>query len=490
MQDEITQLYFSHEPIDENGRVYLMERGLDIPLSFKNGICSRGDYIYFLYTINGEVVRWKSRSMKDKKEQRTSILSEEDKKTFKMPFFSQYRDPTSDDLFITEGEFDSIAMKQLGAKNCVSLPNGSGSVESSFRNNIEFLQQFKTIYIAFDMDEPGKQAALKAMSLINASKYRRINFPAPCKDANDFIKENPYADSNDLEALMANAQRVENKKFTHILDLPDSYYDPLDYGISSGWKRIDGILGGIRPGEITVITADTGAGKTTFTLNLIKNLAEQKHGVLINSYEMNPKMVNRKVASVVLRKQMKLHNFSTEDIYNYKTWMHDKNVRLNISNEVTNIDLLRKEVEIACVSFDIKYILIDHFDYIYANGSKSTDLENINEAMRELHVLAMQHQIHIVLVVHPTKVPDNKIIQMNDIKGSSAIKQYADNIIILTRMDRLDANDLFRVMISVRKNRLLGTENFFYVRYNPQIEGYEDELKQGELLCKSMQSDN
>lgn len=472
MRDEIIDLWQSSEPLCDEGRLFLVDRFLSIPHAIKKGICSKDGMIYFIYTINGQPVRWKARSMKDKKQQFANKITAKEQETFRMPFFSHFKAPSCDYLIITEGEFDCIALSQLGACNCVSLPNGSGSVESAFKNHYEFLQEFDKIYIAFDMDESGEKAALKALSMISPSKYRRICFP--CKDANDWIKQNPDVTMEDLTALMANAKHVKETCITNMAELPDSFYKAIDLGISTGWKKLDDILGGLRIGEVTVLSADTGSGKSTFCINLFKNIADQGKGIWLNSYEMSPMMVNRKLASIVLKTKMKCRDFTLEEKNAYVKYLKDHKCHLNIKNNKVDIDVLRKQFEMASLVYDVKYILIDHLDYIYSNGKKKTSLENIDEAVREIHALAMEFQVGVILVVHPKQVMEGKEITMSDLKGSSAIKQYADNIIVVTRMDRLDANDKLRVKVRVFKNRLQGIESFFYLRYVPDIDGYTE----------------
>ncbi len=470
MKDEITELWKSPNPLCEEGRLFLADRHLSIPEAIKKGICSKDGMIYFIYTINGEPVRWKARSMNDKKKQFSNKLKTEDQDVFKMPFFSHFKAPSCDYLIITEGEFDCIALSQLGASNCVSLPNGSGSVETAFRNNYEFLQEFEVIYIAFDMDEAGEKAALKALSMLSPGKYRRICFP--CKDANDWIRENPEVGMKDLKALMENAKRVEVTCITNMADLPSDFYKAIDLGISTGWKKLDEILGGVRVGEVTVLSADTGSGKSTFCMNLFKNLADQGKGIWLNSYEMTPEMVNRKLASLVLKTKMKFREFTKEEQDAYQKYLKNHNCYLNVKNTRVDIEILRKQFEMASLVYGVRYILIDHLDYIHANGKKKTALENIDESVREIHALAMEFKVGVVLVVHPKQVEAGKEITMSDLKGSSAIKQYADNIIVVTRMDRIEPMDKLRVKVRVFKNRLQGIESSFYLRYVPESDGY------------------
>ncbi len=460
-------LFFDRNALDAQGREFLASRGLSIPESIRRGLASSDGYMHFAFTRNGEVVRWKSRAMDNKKMQTFSFLEENLKDSFKMPFFSQFKAPSCDYLIITEGEFDCVALSQLGASNCVSLPNGAGSIESAIRNNYEFLQEFKTIYIATDMDKAGEEAAKKAEKLISPLRYRRLVLP--CKDANEWLIQNPEVDMTDLQLLMQNARRIDNPSLTDCGDLGDDFFAPVDLGLPSGIAKLDAILGGMRKGELTVLSGDTGCGKTSFALYLMKSLAERGRGVWINSYEMDPKTVHRKLASLILKKKMKYEAFSPEDIKAYRDYMDIHKVYLNITNAHTSFSDLRKLFEIASYVYEVDYVLLDHLDYLYESDGKNT-AEVITETMRNIHVLAMEFRMGVVLIVHPKQVPETQEITMAD------LKQYADNILILTRMDRLDPNDLLRVKIRVCKNRLCGLERSFYMRYVPEYDSYAEGL--------------
>jgi len=470
--NDLLKLATSKEPICPQGRMFLADRGLSIPLAEKRGFCSVGGIIYYAYTDNGKPVRFKGRSMVDKKVQFWVKPDGQDDKRFKTPFFCQFKCPTSDDLFITEGEFDSLGIAQLGASNAVSLPGGSGSVKQAFQDNYEFLQQFKNIYICFDMDKPGQDAAEIAREMLPPSKWRRINFPDGCKDANDWLMRNPDLDNTDLERLMKQADRHDSPAITNMLMFDDSAYGEVDMGLSSGWPKLDAIIGGIRVGEVTVVSAETGSGKSTFCINFLKNLADQNQGIWINSYEMSPLMTNRKFASVVLGKPMKCNAFSASDIRKYKDYLSKKKCYINLTNEHVDVQGLRKLFELVSYGYGIKYILLDHLDYIHSSGKKTT-LENIDEAVRGIHALALEFKVGVILVAHPKQMEANREVTSNDLKGSSAIKQYADNIIIITRMDRIVPDAINRVKVRVWKNRLLGIESFFYLEYQPETDGYK-----------------
>ncbi|HEX4374909.1 MAG TPA: bifunctional DNA primase/helicase [Puia sp.] len=470
MNDKTYALFDHDEGLQTQGRVYLSDRALSVPMARKCGICSLGDALYFAYRSNGEIVRWKMRSMLDKKETRFNNLPEEQKSNFKMPFYNQQNWPDKDFLIITEGEFDCIALMQLMGRNVVSLPNGAGSIETTFRNQYEYLQDYKIIYICTDMDEAGEKAAQKAMAMLSPAKYRRMMLPY--KDANEWVIKDPYLEKKDVEFVMLNAQRIQDDSFKDLRFLDDDVFEKIDLGVPTGWKGLNEVLGGMRIGEVTVVSADTGSGKSTFCVNLMHNIAIQGLGIWINSYEMDYKIIIRKLAGIVLGKKMKFDKFNDSDISEFKGWCDKNSVYINKSISRIDLNVLRNQFEKAAYAYNVKYILLDHLDYIHSSGNKENSFENIDEAVREIHMLAMEFKVGVILVVHPKQVKNGQEISMADLKGSSGIKQFADNILVLTRMDRLDPNDINRVKIRVWKNRLCGIEKAFFLRYLSEIDSY------------------
>ncbi len=127
-------------------------------------------------------------------------------------------------------------------------------------------------------------------------------------------------------------------------ELPQGYREEIDKGYTTGWRNIDGYLQGLRRGELTVITADTGAGKTTFCSQLMVNCAMQGIPVWINSWEMKPETTLRKLASVVLRRPMKFQSFTEHENEQFDEWCSRYKVYINPNTIGTDIDSLAHQL--------------------------------------------------------------------------------------------------------------------------------------------------
>lgn len=473
--------------LDEDGRIFLSDRGLCLTTAEKMGVYSANGEISFPYVFNGEVVRIKHRNMADKKKMHFNKVDENLKSDFKMPFWNQIEWPTVDHLIITEGELDCIALTQLGPNKVVSLPSGAGGAVATIKAQFEYLQRFDLIYIAFDMDAAGNKAAEQVKEFIPSKKYRRIVFPS--KDANDWIKENAYVDQECFQILMNKAQKVTVDQVTNLNDIDETYVPPMYPGVSTGFEDLDEILGGIRSREMTIVSADTGAGKTTLCINLLCNLvANDPSGFWLNSWEMDYRVLMRKIASNVLKKKFKTQGFSLDDLAAFKAWMRKSNCYINPTRSYSDIPALRKQVELAAKIHGVKYILLDHLDYISDTSKHRESHLQVKEAVVAVHDMAMEFDVHIFLIAH-AKQSDDKAggMHMGQIRGGASIKQYADNLLILQNMaqDNLAVKDN-RLKVDVAKNRFFGKRGQIYLRYDQETDSYGDNT----FTPRTISSDN
>lgn len=260
-------------------------------------------------------------------------------------------------------------------------------------------------------------------------------------------------------------------------DLPPDFRIAIDKGYSTGWRNLDQYMHGLRKGEVTIVTADTGVGKTTFCTQLLVNCAMQGIPVWINSWEMKPETILRKLASIVLRRPMKYQCFSDHENEQFDEWCCRYQVYINPNTVGTDIDSLGYQLYEA-KKLGVEIVLLDHLDYL-VNTKRDKLHEAIDETVRRLHVLAFDLDMHFLLICHPrqTGAPGEEV-GIHSLKGSSAIKQYADNVLVLHRCSRTDPSaDPNKVKIKVAKNRMFGSEGTCFLFYQPEWDGYM-ELKQ------------
>lgn len=201
-------------------------------------------------------------------------------------------------VVITEGEFDAMAVYQETGIPSLSLPNGCSNLPNEL---IPFLNKFKKIYLWTDADQAGKIASDNFAKKLGVKKTlivnTRRNDPNGPKDANDCLKE-----GKDIKYYLRDAKLLAGENVIRFDDIRSeilqflSQYDHYSGYKSTSFEFFNDKLKGLRPGEFTILTGETGCGKTTFLAQLSLDFLQQRIPTLWGSFEIK----NDKLASMFL----------------------------------------------------------------------------------------------------------------------------------------------------------------------------------------------
>ena len=371
-------------------------------------------------------------------------------------------------VIVTEGEFDAIAYDQMGFSNVVSVPNGAEAFSDEW---IDDLEQFNEIYISFDIDEPGRKGAEKIADKLG--RYRCLNVLLPLKDANDCLKAG--FTNQEMAAILAKAKPFGLKMIKGPGDFIEEIQDLYDHkciseGIKTQWKPFDDLFGGLRPAELTILTGETGSGKTTLAANLGFKLSKENHPILIASFEMKPVRILKKMIQNetgypffdLNRKQLdvSLKSISERPIY-----------FVDVYGEI-GVNELKDAIYYSKRRHNIEFVILDHLHF-FLRYSGDQERQAIDQALRDIKSWAMELGIHVVLIVHPTKLTyDNKVVHLNDLKGSSGLKQIPDNVLSIWRSrDWNDSqNEIVLYILKVRDDA--GDEGKIILTFDKRSQSY------------------
>ncbi|WP_274968308.1 replicative DNA helicase [Succinimonas amylolytica] len=279
-------------------------------------------------------------------------------------------------------------------------------------------------------------------------------------------------------------QDLTRAYFERGLDIRDRQQNPEKYQnevIPTGYPAIDQILtGGFRKGNLIVIGARPGTGKTTLGLNIAERLifnSTIKEPVLFFSLEMPfHEITDRFIASVagIDHSQILNANLSCDD---YVLWQNGseklKNSNVIFVDDKSNI----KPIEIKARASRFKQrrglslIVIDYLQYIQIAGYKNR-VEELSEISRQLKSLAKDLNVPVIALAQLNRNSENRSDRTPgpaDLRGSGSIEQDADIAMFIYRKDPHDQ----QTEIIVSKNRH-GKTGSVLLTFNGQYSRFDE----------------
>jgi twinkle protein len=376
-------------------------------------------------------------------------------------------------VIVTEGELDAVAFDQMGFPNVVAVTTGAGSFSDEW---IDDLEQFDQIYLSFDMDGPGQEGAQRAADKLG--RYRCLNLLLPLKDANDCLRAG--FSNREMADVLAKAKRFESK----LVKTPDAFFEEIrasfnggsiDKGIPTGWEEFDGLLGGFRPNELTALTGETGSGKTTLAANLGYRMAKDGHPVLIASFEMKPVAILKKMLQMESGRPM--YDHTLDSLSPFFVRLCSLPLYFVDAYGEVGIQELKDAIYYAKRRHGVEFVILDHLHF-FLKYSGDHERQAIDQALKDIKTWAMQLDIHVVLIVHPTKLTyDNKVVHLNDLKGSSGLKQIPDNVLSIWRPrgendTKSPTGEIILYLLKVRDDA--GDEGKVILTFDKRSQSYSD----------------
>lgn len=349
----------------------------------------------------------------------------------------------ADEVFIVEGEFDVLALYQIGIKNAISVPNGANDNDEYWENSKEYLKDVKRFIIAVDNDTKGKE--LKEKIAQRLGRYRCEYIDWKNKDANDDLKEGVLKES------VKNRKRFPVSGTFTISDLKEGVLDLYDNGLPETiypkcyrFQELRSVFS-IMLGQLTVVTGIPSHGKSNFVDDYVLNI--------INDYDFKgswftPEHSPMSLYKVSLIEKVIGRNFWKDKIdskgYNreritkneidqYEQWAKEKIYLTGAEGDKTPtwswlLDKFKEQM----YSFGINIFVIDAFNkVILPRGMNKIDA--INDTLVKLTHFAQSNNVAVILVAHPTKMKKNEstglydIPDLYDVSGSADFRNQTHN---------------------------------------------------------------
>jgi replicative DNA helicase len=251
---------------------------------------------------------------------------------------------------------------------------------------------------------------------------------------------------------------VADTQFEKIKNAINGIYD--ERGLQTGFPILDKKLYGLHKGNLIVIGARAGVGKTAMALNIINNVVVKNNKkVIFFSLEM-PKeeimhrlySINTQIDGMALRTgNLKSGDF--QKIKNAKETYDKSNLYIDDNSSLTVKKMLLKARKFQRKN-GLDLIVIDYLQFIRPNIKGGNRFLEVGEIARELKQMARQLNIPVVVLAQLNRGLDkeDRPPVMADLRESGEIENNAD-VIMFLHSKANDMEEIRNVSLIIGKNR-------------------------------------
>jgi len=411
-------------------------------------------------------------------------------------------------VIVTEGEADALAAFQMANRIdpsstsltsdtmkrsiicSLSIKSGAASAERDFRNNLELLESFDKVYICFDSDQNGKEAAPKCARLLSPGKAYIVNLEK--KDACEYSADNK---ATEFTTHVIGSKPYTPSGIANAADNFDSLWDDQStVSIPFPWKDLQEKTLGIRSREIVTWCAGTGVGKSSVLrelehfylrstdkkigiIALEEGLERTKRGIL--AVEANDRLHLNEVFSTYSKE--KIREYFDNTLGSGRVYLYDHFGSMNVQ------DLLSR-IRYMVVGLETSIIFIDHLSILSSGLDITDERKSIDKTMTLLRQLTEETGCTIHLVTHLRRLSSDRSheasdaeINLSHLRGSHGISQISDSVIALERNtmadDPIEANTVTLRVLKCRYTGDVGLAGrLYYNKITGRLENVEEDF--------------
>ena len=283
------------------------------------------------------------------------------------------------------------------------------------------------------------------------------------------IATNAYEDDEEVTSLLDTAEQKilnvvkerQTSDFIHIRDAITRAQEQLEIlsknkseitGLPTGFIDLDKATAGLHPGEMIVIAARPGMGKTALALNIATYAAQHtKKAIAIFNLEMPAEQLVNRMRSAV--GQVDSYKIQTGQL-NHEDWkrINEANSQLAETNIqiVDDAGITAAEIKAKCRNLANKeeglgLIIIDYLQLVTSGGKRpDSRQQEVSEISRSIKTMAMELKVPVIALAQLSRSAEkreNNQPMLADLRESGSIEQDADLVLFIHRNDYYKAKE-------------------------------------------------
>lgn len=353
---------------------------------------------------------------------------------------------------ITEGYLDTMSVYQMfGSKYATVGVTSASSAKTECGAAYEYLDSFEKIYICMDSDEPGREAAQAVARLFDFNKVYMVALQR--KDANEYLMAK---EDQEFQRAWWAARRflpegilTSYAEFDKIIDEDDT-----KPSVPYPFERLQGMTYGARTGELVLLTAQEGMGKTEIFRALEYHfLKTTEDNIGIIHLEENKARTIKGLVGYEIQKPIHLPDFAipkAEIKTNFRN-LTKKDERVHVYSHFgsDDPDVILSTIRFMAGSCGCKRIFLDHITMVVTGLAGEDERRALDYISTRLAMMVEELDFTLFMISH--------VNDQGQTRGSRNIAKVADLRIDMYR-DLTSESDLERntTYLTISKNRFAG----------------------------------
>lgn len=307
-------------------------------------------------------------------------------------------------------------------------------------------------------------------------------------EAGETIMNDAYSASDDVTLIVDKAEQLifdiasgnETRDFIHIKNAIPKIYAHLDelkdgateevVGVKTGYSDLDNVVVGFGKGNLIIVGARPGVGKTSFCLNLGTSIAKRtKKAVCIFSLEMSDEeLVSRILSSeaMVDSNDLRTGQIKPEDWEKLAYAASQLSETEIYIDDTTGIGITQMKAKLRRIK-NLGLVIVDYLQLMESEKQRKdgSRVNEIGDISRGLKILAKELGVPVIACSQLSRGTEkegkkdaSRKPMLSDLRDSGSIEQDADMVIFLSRdYYGEDPERKNLVDVTVAKNRHGGT---------------------------------
>ncbi|MDR0500252.1 MAG: replicative DNA helicase [Coriobacteriales bacterium] len=214
-------------------------------------------------------------------------------------------------------------------------------------------------------------------------------------------------------------------------------------GVPTGFKDLDNLLAGMRAGDLIILAARPGVGKTSLALNIAINAAKRDTAVAFFSLEMPAQQLTQRVLASEANVESSrlrtgfLQPSDWKDIIAASEILHDTDFSIDDSPSLTIMELRTKaRRQLRNAERGKGLVVVDYLQLMSSSGAAKDRHLEVGEISRGLKILAKELEVPVMALSQLNRSVEsrgNKRPQLADLRESGSIEQDADVVMFIDR---------------------------------------------------------